>query len=120
MADGITVLIVEDEPALADAWQRLLELAGGYRVEVVHTGREALDRLEDAPDVVVLDRNLGEVSGDDVLAAIRDAGLDCGVVVTSGIDPSELSLDHAADAYLVKPVPTPELLDTIDSVAPDR
>lgn len=61
------VLVVEDEPDIAAlvAYQLTRE---GYRVETAGTGREALEAVgRDIPDLVVLDRMLPDVSGDDVL-----------------------------------------------------
>lgn len=65
------VLVVEDEPDIAAlvAYQLTRE---GYRVETAGTGREALEAVgRDIPDLVVLDRMLPDVSGDDVLQTLR-------------------------------------------------
>jgi len=66
------VLVVEDEAEIAAliAYQLTRE---GYRVETALTGAAALDALHrDLPDLLVLDRMLPEISGDDVLKALRD------------------------------------------------
>jgi two-component system phosphate regulon response regulator PhoB len=65
------VLVVEDEPDIAAliAYQLTKE---GFRVETAATGPEALEAVgREVPDLVVLDRMLPGLSGDDVLKAFK-------------------------------------------------
>ncbi|MBT8396977.1 MAG: response regulator, partial [Gemmatimonadetes bacterium] len=65
------VLVVEDEPDIAAliAYQLTRE---GYRVETANTGTEALGAVSrEVPDLVVLDRMLPGLSGDEVLASLK-------------------------------------------------
>ena len=65
------VLIVEDAPALADTYVEYLK-SEGCAVEVVGNGRLALAALATSPpDVVVLDVNLPDMNGIDVLRDVR-------------------------------------------------
>nr|BFE83942.1 hypothetical protein GCM10020093_065430 [Planobispora longispora] len=65
------VLVVEDEEELADAIARGLRLHA-IAVDVAYDGREALEMAAYTPyDVVVLDRDLPEVHGDDVCRELR-------------------------------------------------
>jgi len=84
--NGEVILVVDDDPLLVElAVQRLDEL--GY-VALAHTSsRAALRALLDAPaavDLVLTDENMPELSGSELVAAIRASGLDVPIIMTSG------------------------------------
>ncbi len=56
------VLVVEDDPVIADALRRRLE-AEGFAVEVCHDGRVAVERFDDSVDLLVLDVMLPGLDG---------------------------------------------------------
>src|SRR6056297_3202433 len=99
------VLVVEDEPELADlyaAW-----LGDEYRVRTAYGGREALDELDEADDhvdAILLDRRMPGLSGDEVLTAVRERGIDCRVAMVTAVEPDFDILKMGFDDYLVKPV----------------
>lgn len=66
------LLLVDDEREVALGLMALLE-ARGYDVELAHDGREALDRLErdPVPDLILLDYEMPELDGEEVLARVR-------------------------------------------------
>ncbi|WP_338727978.1 response regulator [Haladaptatus sp. DJG-WS-42] len=96
------VLVVEDEEDIAELYAKWIGAV--YDVEVAYTGREALDKLDDSFDVILLDRNLPQLGGDEVLAWIRKHGFDCTVVIISAIEPDFDIYEMGFDDYLVKPV----------------
>jgi DNA-binding response OmpR family regulator len=105
--------VVEDEQLLADA------VATGLRreamaVDVVYDGKAALDRIGvNDYDVVVLDRDLPLVHGDDVCRAVVDQGLPTRVLMlTAAGDISDrvAGLELGADDYLPKPFAFSELV----------
>ncbi|MEY9964541.1 DNA-binding response OmpR family regulator [Streptacidiphilus sp. MAP12-16] len=107
------VLVVEDEQLLADA------VATGLRreamaVDVVYDGQAALDRVAvNDYDVVVLDRDLPLVHGDDVCRKIVEEGLSTRVLMlTAAGDISDRveGLELGADDYLPKPFAFSELV----------
>jgi len=109
----LRVLVVEDEQLLADA------VATGLRreamaVDVVYDGQAALDRVSvNEYDVVVLDRDLPLVHGDDVLRRIVEEGLATRVLMlTAAGDISDRveGLELGADDYLPKPFAFSELV----------
>jgi DNA-binding response OmpR family regulator len=106
-----TVLIVEDERRLADVFAD--SLAGEHAVRTAYTGREALEALGPAVDVVLLDRRLPDVSGSEILAAIQERGLDPAVAVVSAVEPGEEALSLDIDAYVRKPVSCSELRELV-------
>jgi two-component system response regulator AdeR len=109
--DRPLVLVVEDEADLADlyaAW-----LGDSYRVRTAYGGREALESLDSKIDVVLLDRRMPGLSGDEVLDAIQERGIDCQVAMVTAVEPDFDVLGMGFDDYLVKPVAREELLDTV-------
>ena len=110
-----SVLVVEDDPSLATQLVRGL-IRGGYRVDHVTTGREALAAA--GPDVVLLDLGLPDVDGVTVCRQLRERSAAAIIVVTArGEEPERvLALDAGADDYLVKPFGLAELLARIRAV----
>jgi DNA-binding response OmpR family regulator len=100
------ILVVEDEPLLADAVAEWLR-GDAHAVDVVHDGGAALERtaVHDY-DVVVLDRDLPVVHGDDVCRALVEAGTSARVLMLTAaaeIDDLVAGLALGADDYLPKP-----------------
>ncbi len=115
------ILVVEDEAEIAAlvAYQLTRE---GYRVETVANGAAALDALRrEEPDLLVLDRMLPEVSGDEVLQAIRSdpATLTIPVLVLTAKREQQdriAGLELGADDYLTKPFSPRELVLRVDAI----
>lgn len=106
------VLIVEDEPAVADGLRRLLERRG-VDVALAGTVGEALGSLSPPPDHVLLDLMLPDGPGERVLDAARQHAPDARVIVTTGVtDPLRLAQVSAMapHAVLSKPVELMRLL----------
>jgi DNA-binding response OmpR family regulator len=111
MTDDPTVLVVDDEKEVADAYA--LRLRTEYDVRTAYGGREALESLEGV-DVVLLDRRMPGTSGDEVLREIRDRGVDCRVVMLTAINPEFDIIDMPFDDYLCKPVDSEDLFAAVD------
>ena len=112
MTDHNRVLIVDDEPDLADLYASWLHEE--YAVETAYDGTGALDVLDESVDVVLLDRRMPGMSGDAVLEWIRDRGLGCRVAMITAVDPDFDILELGFDAYVTKPVAAPELADVTE------
>ena len=97
-----SVLVVDDEPAITDAYATWLD--DEYDVRTAYSGAEALAQLDASVDAMLLDRRMPERSGEDVLAEMRDRGLDCRVAIISAEGPDDVVRDLGYDAYLQKPV----------------
>lgn len=67
-----TVLAVDDEPDLAELYRVYLDAT--YDVRIATGGEEALSMMDESVDVVLLDRRMPEMSGHEVLEAIRGKG----------------------------------------------
>ena len=105
------VLIVEDEPAIADNIVFALE-AEGFATTVCHTGREALDTFLDSEIVfIVLDIGLPDLSGIEVCKQVRAKSNVPLTFLTAKSDEIDriLGLELGADYYITKPFSPREL-----------
>lgn len=109
-----TVLIVDDDPRLLNMHASWLE--DDYTVERAYDGEEAFRELDESVDVVLLDRRMPGISGEEVLSRIRGWNLDCRVVMLSAVDPDFDIVDMGFDAYIVKPGFRSEVRDVIADV----
>jgi two-component system response regulator AdeR len=115
--DGPVVLVVEDEPDVAETYD--LWLAGDYEVRHATDGQSALEMMDDDVDVVLLDRMMPGMSGDEVLGALREQGYTCGVAMVTAVDPDFDLVEMGMDDYVTKP-PTREGLREIVATLLDR
>ncbi|ELZ27417.1 response regulator receiver protein [Halosimplex carlsbadense 2-9-1] len=106
------VLIVDDEAEVADVYA--LRLRDEYDTETAYGGEEALDAVDESVDVVLLDRRMPQISGDEVLSTIRDRGLDIRVIMITAVDPDFDIVDMPFDDYLCKPVQKEDLVAAIE------
>ena len=113
------LLLVEDEPGLANLLQRRLRKAG-YAVDVAGTGRKAVDLAnENVYDVIVLDLMLPDCSGVQLLEKWRSEGFNCPTLILTArtdIKDKIRGLDAGADDYLTKPFDYQELLARLRSL----
>jgi DNA-binding HxlR family transcriptional regulator/DNA-binding response OmpR family regulator len=109
-----TVLIVDDDPRLLNMHADWLE--DDYTVERAYDGREAFRKLDESVDVVLLDRRMPGISGEEVLERIRGWGIGCRVVMLSAVDPDFDVLEMGFDGYVVKPGFRDEIRDVITDV----
>lgn len=122
--DSQTVLIVEDEQALNNAYQIILRTAG-YNVRVAYNGQEALDSAAEVePTLILLDLRMPLMDGIEFLRQYKllEQHPDVRVVVFSNYD-MQKEIDDAyklgADRYILKALASPkELLKIVgDTIA---
>ncbi|MEU1407925.1 response regulator transcription factor [Streptomyces sp. NPDC005728] len=110
------ILVVEDEEMLADAIAQGLRQEA-FAVDVVHDGEAAMERLAvNAYDVMVLDRDLPRLHGDEVCRRIVASGTDVRILmltVSTTIAEKVAGLSIGADDYLAKPFAFAELVARI-------
>ncbi|ELZ24947.1 response regulator receiver protein [Halosimplex carlsbadense 2-9-1] len=114
MTAEASVLVVDDNRVIADTYAAFL--ADEYTVETVYGGEAALDALGPEVEVVLLDRRMPGLSGDEVLARIDERALDCRVVMVTAVDPAVDVVDLPFDEYVVKPVGRPELVAVVEEM----
>jgi len=112
MTGDTEVFVVDDERNVADSYANFLEEE--YEVTVTYSGEEALEELHPGVDVVLLDRRMPGLSGDEVLTEIDDRQLDCRVVMVTAVEPDLGIVEMSFDEYLVKPVTGEQLRNVIE------
>ena len=117
MSGGETILVVEDNRDVRAFVVSALETSGFAVVEAA-TGWQALRLAESKrPDVLLLDWQLPDISGLDVLRALRAGGCDSPAILMTGYGSEELAiiaLRLGARDYLIKPFSPDELFDAIE------
>eukprot|EP01012_Entosiphon_sulcatum_P014489 TRINITY_DN1950_c0_g1_i3.p1 TRINITY_DN1950_c0_g1~~TRINITY_DN1950_c0_g1_i3.p1 ORF type:complete len:259 (+),score=66.12 TRINITY_DN1950_c0_g1_i3:363-1139(+) len=113
------VLLIEDEPSTAKAIELMLTTEG-FNVYTTDLGEEGLDlaKLYDY-DIILLDLNLPDMHGYDVLKKVRVARVQTPVLILSGInemDSKVRSFGFGADDYVTKPFHREELVARIHAV----
>jgi len=120
---ALNVLVADDNATNREVLGRILERAG-HKATLVAGGEAALDALEGASfDVVLLDRNMPDMGGLEVLKALRAMypaqSRVPTLIVSADVTPEarEECLEAGADGYLGKPVEAPRLLNEVQRVA---
>jgi diguanylate cyclase (GGDEF)-like protein len=115
------VLVVDDDPSMRGLTD--LHLADLFEVQLVLTGAEGLDRaLQEAPDVIVLDKVLPDMNGIELVASLSGdpRTSDIPVVFVSALSATEEKiegLEHGAVDYITKPVEPRELAARLAAAA---
>ncbi len=115
---GKRILIVEDEPSLAEVVSLYLKRAG-FQVQAVSDGRQAMVILEkQIPDFVIMDIMLPEVDGLSLTRWLRDRSDVPIIMVTARREEVDriAGLEMGADDYVVKPFSPQELVSRVRAV----
>ena len=116
--EGLTVLVVDDEPMVREVVTNYLE-RDGFTVESVADGHDAIERFRSTtPDLVVLDVMLPSVDGLSILRTIRrDSDVPVILLTARGEEADRvLGLELGADDYVPKPFSPRELTARVRSV----
>ncbi|HIQ28610.1 MAG TPA: response regulator transcription factor [Sulfurovum sp.] len=107
------ILLLEDDKILCESLKEFLELEG-YTVDVAHRGPEVFDlTFAQSYDLYILDVNVPEIDGFDILAALKDAGdVTPAIYITALTDINSISkgFEIGADDYIKKPFDPEELV----------
>jgi CheY-like chemotaxis protein len=96
------VLVVDDEENILRIFE--LWLGEHYDVTTATNGTDALAALDETIDVVLLDRRMPGLDGDEVLTKIRDAEGSYPVALVTAVDPDFDITELAFDTYVTKPL----------------
>ncbi len=116
--DRPVVLVVEDEPPLVEIYGRWLE--ADHEVRTATTGEAALSAVGEDVDLVLLDRMMPGMSGDEVLAELRERGHDTLVMMVTAVEPGLDIIQAGVDAYLTKPLERDHLLMAVERLLERR
>ncbi|QDK34048.1 response regulator [Sphingomonas sp. IC081] len=113
MTQPITILVVDDEPAIRRLFHAGLSRAG-YAVVEAGTAREALNAMAiDKPEVVLLDLGLPDRDGLELIPLMRGQAAILVVSAREATDQKVAALDLGADDYVAKPFDSEEVLARI-------
>jgi len=116
--DSETVLIVEDDPTMLRGLKDNFEFEG-YHVVTAADGEKGLQAaLSIHADLIILDIMLPKVNGYEICRLIRQAGLDCPIIMLTAKGQEQdvvLGLNLGADDYVTKPFSIKELLARADA-----
>jgi DNA-binding NtrC family response regulator len=111
-----TILIVDDDKFILNVFSRILQKQG-YTVEVAETGQETLEKMNESQyDLVLIDVNLPDVSGIDLVSKLNSIDPDILKIIITGfpsLEDATRAMDQGVTAYLVKPVKSEELIALI-------
>jgi len=123
VADAYRVVIVEDDPDVAEYTKTVLQKRGGFEVRVTGDPFEAKDLVADfEPDVVVTDIEMPGMTGLTLMEQIRAVQPDLPIVVMTAhisVDYAVAALRVQADEFLTKPVGAVELVAVVTRLAAD-
>lgn len=112
----VHVLVVDDEEDVTEIFCHWLNEK--YTAHAVTNGHDALEYLEENPhiNIVLLDRRMPSIDGDEVLKEIRNRELDCMVAMITAVDPTINIVDMDFDDYLTKPADRDDLYAVVESL----
>jgi DNA-binding NtrC family response regulator len=117
MTDPARILFIDDEPKAGELFKRLIR-GTSYQAEVFDDPRKALEHFADArADLVITDLSMPEMTGLELLAAIRKKDQDVPVIIITGfstIDNAVEAMRLGASDFIKKPYDIDELLMQIE------
>ncbi|HVG20984.1 MAG TPA: response regulator [Blastocatellia bacterium] len=123
MTEKVTILVIDDEPIVADALTVVLS-DSGYEVAIAATGRDGLDKISKQKfDVTITDLRLPDMSGLDVLSDIREKDPASLIIVITAHSSPEIvaeSVKRGAIDVLSKPFFPADVLGLLDKALTSR
>ena len=111
-----TVLVVDDEESIRNILEKFLTRLG-HKVIIAHGGIEALEKMAEKPDIVLLDIGMPDLQGLKVLDRIQEMRQSTDVIMMTGIDEHVVgveSLKRGASEFITKPFDLNHLERLID------
>ncbi len=125
MSEGNRILVIDDHPLFRKGVGQLIAMAPHLElVGEASNGEQGVNRAKELdPDLILLDLHMDGMSGIETLKAIRNAGLDCRVVILTVSDSADdlvAAIRCGADGYLLKDMEPEDLLAAIDETLNGR
>jgi DNA-binding response OmpR family regulator len=112
---GRKILIADDDPAIVDVLQLMLELEG-YQVTHTYTGDILLNLIDEVPDLILLDINLGRYDGRQLCQALKHAPETKSIpvlMISASYNIGSSAKDSGADDFVAKPFDMDVLLTKV-------
>ena len=116
MGGAIRVLIVDDEERFRTTTQKVLSRRG-LEVSLAASGKEAIEKITENPDVIILDVKMPEMDGLETLREIKKINPGVEVIILTGhasVDSAVEGMRWGAYDFLIKPCDMEELIDKIE------
>jgi DNA-binding NtrC family response regulator len=118
MAETKFILIVDDDETILAVLKEILQL-DGYKVETAATGKDAIEKSENNFfNLSLLDIKLPDMEGTELITELHKTNPQMIKIIITGFpsfDNAVKSLNLGADAYIMKPVNSKELLELVAS-----
>lgn len=118
------ILVIDDDQAVLNYLNIFLLQTGAFEVKTLSNSTKAYDLLKNnSYDILLLDMDMPDVTGLDILKHIQEQGTDLATIVLTGVEDIELAVSAmklGAVEYLVKPVENERLLSLINTVLENR
>ncbi len=113
---GRKILVIDDNPQYVDLIRKILE-SKDFQVSVAVDGKTAIEKaILDVPELVLLDLQLPDVRGEEVLGRLKEIGRDIAVIVVTGYGGEQVAVDmmrKGAIDFLSKPIEHEVLLRSV-------
>ena len=109
------MLAVDDDEKLLETYRMWLD--GDCDLRLAADGEEALDKLDEDVQVVLLDRLMPGMSGDEVLERIRESDHSCRVAMVTAVEPDFDIAEMPFDAYVPKALDRETVVRTVERLA---
>jgi len=121
-AEPQTILIVDDHPLFRKGVIQLIQAAPEFKfVGEAASGKEGIQRAQRLqPDMILLDLNMKDMNGIEVLKTLKDEGLDSRIIMLTVSDQAEdlmAALQAGADGYLLKDMEPEDLMQQLAEAA---
>lgn len=110
--DRPVVLVIDDEESILSIFE--MWLADEYEVRTATNGTDGLEQLDETVDVVLLDRRMPGLSGDEVLESIIERDGSYQIAFVTAVDPDFDITEMAFDTYVTKPLDKVTVTATVE------
>ena len=111
------ILVVDDETAIQESLQGILE-SQGYAVEVTNSGYQCLSKIkENEYNLLILDLKIPDIDGFEILKKVSDSRPDLNIIIITGFGNLEVAKDvltHGAAYYFDKPIDLNRFIDRVN------
>jgi len=109
------VLAVDDNEKLLKTYE--MWLAADYDLRTADSGERALEELDADVDVVLLDRLMPDLAGEDLLREIRDRDIECQIAMVTAVEPDFDIAEMPFDTYVSKAIDEATITGTVERLA---